>query len=788
MHLDKATTRRKTYLEAKKARLATHHENIKNALEAYRSEQDMKERLEGLLDRLAKAHGNRDRLLKVVAETCGRRVELAKKKARQVKKERDEEARVASRDILLRLESAEKRREELLSARGGRSSWSSSRKNDVVQRSEAAIRIQRAWRRYQLVRAVKEFVPLDITIESITALPFEQVVDKFRAPATVNTTSRLLSVLGLIKPSLSDKEGDSLVRTFLSAYMILGHTQEVLHSHDQPLQLVPPIPPPTKFQDLTSKAHTLLTLLERHNRLLISTPLLRPHFTSYLTAFQSWKSHDSPILVELLVSKFVDLDGMLQDIQSSPTMQSVLEEYTQAIKSGQMLLLAKIRRLVGDETRNIVRRAVQAARRRRREVVPVRDQVQEDSVQVEIIEPPRMNVGLSNREMMHELALDPEYEITLPQKSEEEQLREELFKKTFYDGLLSSLRGGDMSLIPGIVGDIKSRLLSLLQPSTPSYNSLSEQLDGTIIAQECQRNLFDMEKFTRYVIGVMRQLCAPIRDDDIASISSLQGNNINETFVLRVQRIMEVLGLMALDSANFHLRIAKPTLLPQATAYERTKFAEDLEKGNVTLEKTTKWLETAAQRELSNASSSSNPSSIWRNAFIDILFSSDELPETLGMDIGRISTLRSQISSVVTIAATLLLAKTFSAGNTSRNIDFAQLAQRLKVLSSESVENIVLEVERFIGPLKRDLLSSMIRRVRSGEGDPCVSILERRVRSILDSILSGGEISKAALSGMGLGDVETEIREIIRMAGKVGKVNWACYREFYQDIIKAVHG
>src|SRR4030095_16302089 len=104
-----------------------------------------------------------------------------------------------------------------------------------------------------------------------------------------------------------------------------------------------------------------------------------------------------------------------------------------------------------------------------------------------------------------------------------------------------SLRNNDQSLIPTIVHDIKSRLLSLLQPSTPSHITLSEYLDHTIVLQECQRGLFDLQSFLNYIQNTMRQLCAPIRDTSVSAIASINGQDDVNTFVLRIKRINEVL-------------------------------------------------------------------------------------------------------------------------------------------------------------------------------------------------------------------------------------------------------
>jgi hypothetical protein len=795
-HLEKATTRRTLHLEAKRTKVATHNENIRHVLAQYKvDDEEGRKRLSAILDRMARADGNRHRLLQITAQNCGRRVEEAKIRARKVKKERDEVAAIASREILERLENAEKRREELLSNRGrrsppvGRSSPTATANRRVSEqmRVDAAMKIQRVWRRRRMRIALKDFQGLRISVDSVTSHSFEQVVSRFKSAMTIRIAARLLTVLGLIPHGTPEKEINSLVRTFLSAYMILGHTTEVLHSHDQPLEMVLPLTQlqTDKFQDLTSKARTFLTSFD------LQSPNLSTQWQTYLSAFQEWKSHDASILVEMLVGKFVELDSMLLDIQDSSAMTTVVEEYFQAIKSGQMLLLTKVRRLVGDETRNMVRRAVQAGRRRR---LQLQQQQQQNPVQAvvdepaneelvgEIVEPPTSSHGLSNRRIMHELAINPDYEITAPKKSEEQRLQEDTFKQAFYETLESSLRNSDQLLLPPLIHDVKFRLLSLLQPSTPSYTSLSTHLDETIVQQECQRGIFDRGTFLDYVQNTMKQLCAPIRDSDVLAISSIVGIDDIITFVLRVQRIMEVLGIMALDSANFHLRIARPALLSQALQYERKKFAEQLEAKQINLNKTTQWIESAIQP----TDQLTSGAIVFRRAFIDLLFTEADIPETFEFDIDRISSLRTKIRNTVTLAALLLISRTFTAANNTRQLDYLLLAQRLRVILDSSAENIQVEIDRFItsppATVKRDLLLSMIRRVKSDLRDPCVLLLQRRVNAILTAVLNGGEVT--GLAAMGLGEVEVDVREITQLVGVLGRVNWGCYREWYEDIVR----
>ena len=278
----------------------------------------------------------------------------------------------------------------------------------------------------------------------------------------------------------------------------------------------------------------------------------------------------------------------------------------------------------------------------------------------------------------------------------------------------------------------------------------------------------------------MRQLCAPIRDSDVNAINSITGSDDIATFVARVRRIMEVLGQMALDSANFHLRLARPALLAQAIQYERTKFAEELENKRITLDKTTRWIESSLQ---ATEQRDVPAVSVFRSAFIDLLFTDAEIPETFEFDTQRIRTLRTKIHDTVILAALLLVARTFTVGNSSRPLDYSVLTRRLAIIQNDSAENILAEIDRFISSpqIKRDMLLSMIRRVKSDPRDPCVSLLQRRLKSVLMTVLNGGEV--AAM--VGLGEVETEIKEIGLLVSGLGRVNWGSYREWYEDIGKS---
>jgi len=496
----------------------------------------------------------------------------------------------------------------------------------------------------------------------------------------------------------------------------------------------------------------------------------------------------------MLITKFVELDNMLLDIQDSPAMASVVSEYTEAIKSGQCLLLAKIKLLRGsEETRGIVRRAVQASRRRRA-AAALQQQQQSQSVPVaqedpagdqtaigELMEPPSssQNTGLSNRRIMHELALDPNYQLSPPEKSPEQKSREQHLKTQFFNALRLTLQNNDQSLLPGLVADVKSRLLTLLPPSSPSYATVQSHLDETLTSQQCAHNIFDIADFITYVQNMMKALCAPVRDAEVAALETLGGEGDLDRFLLRMERTIEMLGVMALDSANFHLNLARPALVAQALVYERTKFAEDVESGRVKLTRTREWIESNV-----DGNETLMVMGVFHRAFVNLLFTTEEIPETFPFDTERIAALRTQIHETITLTALILLTKTFTAGANSRTLDFSTLSRRLKILLQESPENILAEIQRFMGPsTSRPTLLNMIRRIKSDAArDPCVLLLQKRLKVVLVRVLGGGEAG--ALAAVGLGEVEGEVRAISGAATKLAGVNWGCYGVVYEGILR----
>lgn len=67
-------------------------------------------------------------------------------------------------------------------------------------------------------------------------------------------------------------------------------------------------------------------------------------------------------------------------------------------------------------------------------------------------------------------------------------------------------------------------LLELLFPQNQTLRvNIEEVLDLQLIEQKAEHSALDISYYANYIIGVMSQICAPVRDDEIAALKQLTG-------------------------------------------------------------------------------------------------------------------------------------------------------------------------------------------------------------------------------------------------------------------------
>ncbi|KAI9820572.1 MAG: hypothetical protein M1826_000875 [Phylliscum demangeonii] len=265
----------------------------------------------------------------------------------------------------------------------------------------AATRIQRAWRTTRRRRVLCEFADQGVSMDGLRRASFEDVSALLAQDRVVLATTRVLRLCGLPPPADDDDdEADgamadgamadgerATVRTFLSAYLIQTHPQQVLRLDGEPDEpdLV------TQSQQVT---HAFEQLLARTGPTNHYTPapaparLLATRYRVFRRAFGAWKARDEAVLLHAMVAQYVALDAIWQTVRDAGTLPIVQAEYRQGIRDTQLLLLVRLKRLAGPErAKTLIRDAVRAARRRQRDRDGDRDPAVAAAVAVAAVAP-----------------------------------------------------------------------------------------------------------------------------------------------------------------------------------------------------------------------------------------------------------------------------------------------------------------------------------------------------------------------------------------------------------------
>ncbi|KAI0182010.1 T-complex protein 11-domain-containing protein [Hypoxylon sp. FL1284] len=652
--------RRASILEDRKARLAdraAHAEKVRLraalAKAAHQKSSNLEERA------LAAAQAREKNLAEIVA-ACAEEVKRAKAVAESMKEKREQELRKLKSQMEERLAEAEKRREELRSRHAARRSRGQSvttkksetgslqeeeeqelsSMSDVVMMSDdvAASKIQWWWRGVLRRGAVLRFSELGLNIDGVRDTSFEQVTELLAQEKVLVLTARVLRICGLQEGESGSVDEMTAVRTFLSAFLILGHPTQVLSNKDhrgeqeqvgssqgQPIphdDLANP-----QLQDLVAKARDLLISFENILPRLTSlntytTPpvlqeALAESYATFHNAFIAWKARDSDALVEVMILQFVELDAILQTVKDR-TEEAVAESYRQSIKDNQLMLMVRIKRLAGAEQgRKMILEAVKQARKARAAKKPAGDtkpRAAEHSLgsnssienhatadhvvssQLQTLTPPptplrekeqRQNmIQLSyppilpdNRVIVHELAINREYRIEYQHFQEQHKLR--------MDPVLQDLKASprdeekEFHYLIVMADYIRDRLQHLVKHGSPMHTLIGEILDTDLAKHQFLAGSFSYNEFFSSIGSLLPKLCAPVRDTEVKDLIE---NKLGQGDIVdRLEALLSFIDTMLYDYANYMLEVAAPSLVEHASAYETRRFAEELDGEKITL-------------------------------------------------------------------------------------------------------------------------------------------------------------------------------------------------------------
>lgn len=696
--------RRASILEDRKARLAdraAHAEKVRLraalAKAAPRSTTNTEERA------LAAQQAREKNLAEIVA-SCAEEVKRAKGIAESMKERRELEGKKLRKEMEEKLAEAERRREEILSRNNnskqrGRS-LSSMRKSSSpspvaeikkkpLSESAAVKRIQTRWRIHRRWKALHDFAELGLTIDGVRETSFEKVVDLLAQEKVLLSTAHILRICGLKEGESGSVNEMTAVRTFLSAFLILGHPTQVLSSKGdkgeqeqvgaQPMKRDDLANP--QLQDLVAKARDLLisfeTVLSRLTSANNYTPppaqlsTLSEVYATFFNAFIAWKSRDASTLIDMMVLQFVELDSIWQTVKDS-TEESVTDSYRDGIRDNQLKLMVRIKRLAGPvQGKRLIANAIREARKFKQTKKPTGDSkpraaetgsaspVIEDfntsdttvASHLQTLTPPATPVKQrhgpstdadnlrsvnstlpNNRILVHELAINKEYRISMEDCLQQRGVVNQLI----FDSMRQEVASGNSDpWVLAMADNVKGKLQRLLTPGNSMYKLIEDALDTDLVASELKNGRFSYETFFNFMGNILPRLCAPFRDDEVKLL--VERNLKENDFVDRLEALMRFIDLMQLDYANFMLQQSAPELIKHGAVYETKRFSEEMEETNNDLNiTTTSWREArekvyaeAARRDPENVNLARNrptPEKIYIQMLVDICTSAPGTP------------------------------------------------------------------------------------------------------------------------------------------------------------------
>ena len=835
--------RRASILESRKAKAAernSHAEEVRSRAAMLRAAPRVTPNSE---ERAMAAQQARERYLAQVKANCREEVARSKRVAKERKEQREAEHLKLKEDMEERHAEAEKRKQVLQQNRRPRTSTLPAAEDPTERRKpyvwkpsspeKAAKIIQRVWRSRQWNLVIREFMELGLTVEAIQKTTFEEVGELLNQERVLSSTTKMLRLFGLKSDDDDDVQEKAAVRTFLSAFLVLGQPAHVLSKEGD------------QEKDLISKARDLLMHFNR----VIETPCLNPCsasvplgdlsevYASYQNVFAAWRSHDSSFMISSMLAQFVELDAIWQTVKDDRD-GAVAEDYKEGIQHNQTLVLAKIKRLAGPENAmKMIREAIRASRKSRSKKkqqakVDNKPRVASDSseasatIALPAVDASSEAVSRSqtsldpttsarnqleapslvphNRVVTHEIAINREWKIDAEPKIAKRDQIISAISKDLQSGLDAGL--GDI-WIPAMAETIQEKLLNLLTPGNSLHKLISEALDPTLVASQVKHGTFSYDRFFRFMNDILPQLCAPVRDPEVKALVTDPSDNP----VKQLARLYYVIDIIRLDMLNFTLQRLAPTLLKESTGYESRYFARELDGGFP--DRTFQWWKSSAVKAIEEASrrlSDAAPTNanrvtankVYMLGLIDLAIGTlplepTDIPETLSLDHERFNRIRHDILRMITVSSILLTAKNLLRRDV-RSLWKAE-AQRMWELpfSSPPAAFVSIVESRYaLPPTTKQQLTGTITRLlvdaRDGQvTHPVMKVLLKKVKAHILARLSAASAEERirasttateVLGAGGLPEFVARVGDVVTELGRVADVDREAHGEWYEKV------
>lgn len=242
--------------------------------------------------------------------------------------------------------------------------------NEKAKREEAASILQAVWRQQKYRQLVAEMSRRKLSLGSIKGLSFMDLVGKIQQPSTNKSMARFLLGIRAASAESSRIDFKNPARVFLSAYVIVSHPSEIIHS-EGPAE-----------SELKECAQRMLDAFERLSAdtgsgtaaaKVFSDALLVfvGRWVEYYRAFDAWKQADTHKIVGELIAHWLELERLWLSVRAEMHADS---EWRGRVEHQQEQIRTRISKIAGEAG---IARLVEESRRSRAEM-GLGDEVEDD--------------------------------------------------------------------------------------------------------------------------------------------------------------------------------------------------------------------------------------------------------------------------------------------------------------------------------------------------------------------------------------------------------------------------
>lgn len=383
-------------------------------------------------------------------------------------------------------------------------------------------------------------------------------------------------------------------------------------------------------------------------------------------------------------------------------------------------------------------------------------------------------------QIRHDLALEPMLKLRPNTQRRSSPVFQNLYRQ-YWTAMEQELQllgttGSTPNRLLRCLEEIKKLIINCYPSSSAVMESMSEVFDLDLLQHQIMNGTLSLEPFMEEISRILKQNCAPRRDSLVDHLVELAKGG---KYVLMVREFFEILELMKLDLANYHLLSLKSTPIEVIVKMERDYFKSEMAKGHRSLETARNWLAKNGDDFCFED---------FKRVFAtSIVNKKIEMPETWFLDTARIATCRNEIQ-MLSISASIMAGIRQLCGKSIDQESMMELKSRVVVLVnapktkvkdlSDGVSIVLTRcnVSMDIVNACEDIINRLIR-----PDSPLFLTIQDRVHDVIVA----GVVDPASLPNVIKDNKITmwtdELTLLVNKLNKMQSHHWTVFHEMYQS-------